>query len=328
MFYFKNAAGAGALIVMLTASVIGCSGANNSKVEQMESPSRQQMEASPAVTTAAKTFTDAMGKEAVLPENLDHVAAIAFVGDLLALGVKPAYTTEYNLNTFGELLSGTESIGDRPVNLEKLTALAPELIVTDDTDDKKEVEQLSKIAPAISYAFWTPDPFEHMNKLAELLGKEAEAQAWKERYDAKVQDAKSKLGAAVKEGDTALLLIVSGKDMGVSGIRNGGYTLYKQLGLAWPENMQPLMDENENFGYESLTLEALPSFAADYIFIEMDDTSEATKEMYNDVVNSEIWQSFDAAKEGHVYTVSNKWGLGDATSLEAQLDEIAAQLVK
>lgn len=41
---------------------------------------------------------------------------------MLALGIKPSFTTKYVLDTYGKDIEGSENIGNRPVNAEKLIA--------------------------------------------------------------------------------------------------------------------------------------------------------------------------------------------------------------
>jgi len=327
--YQQKKWGAAVALLLLASLVSACSG------------QRTPSEASPAPTvTAAATqqaaadspapriMKDGLGHDVTVPAQPQKLAAIAYVGDLLALGIQPAFTTDYNIQTYGAALQGVENLGGRPVNLERMVAAAPDLIITDDTGDATENEQFSKVAPTAIFPFWTTDPFEHLHKLAELLNKQPEAQAYLASYASKVKDARQRIAPKLQPGATALLLIVSGPDMGISGVRNGGYTLYRQLGFATPEPMKPLLDKDENFGFELVTLEALPGFKPDYLFVEQDDDTELSKETLRKLEDSPVWKSLDAVKQQHVYKVSNQWGLGDATSMAAQLDEILQQLDK
>ncbi|QHT61026.1 ABC transporter substrate-binding protein [Paenibacillus lycopersici] len=273
-----------------------------------------------------RTYKDSAGNEITVPSAPQKLVAINYVGDMLALGVKPAYTTAYELDTYGDALSGAVSIGDRPVNMESLLALSPDLIVSDDTDEANVVDQLKKISPTVILPFWTPDPYEHLRAVADLLDKKPEAEQWIAKYEAKAAATKALIHPDGESKETALLLIISGKDMGISGVRNGGFTLYRQLGFQPPAKMEPLLKKDENFGWETVTLESLTTFAPDRLFVEMDDTGEATKSTFEALKKSAVWQSLAAVKSGKVYEVTNKWGLGDATSLDAQLDETTAHL--
>jgi iron complex transport system substrate-binding protein len=319
-----------AIAILLTLTLALLAACGNKQTDEPPAPTEQGIEVAPTSETAeaSRTYTDATGQTITVPAELNKVMAINYVGDLLALGVKPAYTTAYNLNTFDSLLGGVQSIGDRPVSPEAVTKAEPDLIITDDTgDDASENEQLSKIAPTATITFWTEEPFAHLNELAKLLGKEQEAASWIDSYETKVAAAKETLHGAQSPADaTALLLIISGKDMGISGIRNGGYTLYRQLGFQTPAAMQPLLDKSENFGWETVTLEGLSVFAPDHLFVEMDDDSEITQSTFKALQESSVWQSLKAVQSKQTYTVTNKWGLGDATSLSLQLDEALEQM--
>ncbi|ACT02237.1 ABC transporter substrate-binding protein [Paenibacillus sp. JDR-2] len=314
------------LLIMLVAA--GCSNSNKPANNAASAEATVAPTPEASVEPATRAYKDATGKELQIPSQPQKIAAINYVGDLLALGVKPAYTTDYNLTTYGELLSGAKSVGDRPVNVESVTAAAPDLIITDDTGDDSEYSQLAKIAPTAKLAFWSPDPYEHLNSLATMLGKEEEAASWISAYEAKAKTAKDEIGKQIQPGETGLLLIVSGQDMGVSGVRNGGFTLYRQLGFTPPAKLQPLLDKDENFGWETVTLEGLADINPDHLFVEMDDASEVTKQTFDKLMKSEVLKGLNASKKNQIYTVTNQWGLGDATSLNAQLDEALAQFKK
>ena len=319
------------LILLIVLVAAGCSNSNtNTTANNAAATESAAPTATPAAADepATRAYKDATGKELQIPSQPQKIAAINYVGDLLALGVKPAYTTNYNLTTYGDLLAGVETVGDRPVNVESVTAAAPDLIITDDTGDETEYNQLAKIATTAKLAFWSPDPYEHLNSLAAMLGKEQEAASWISTYEAKVKSVKDEISNNVQPGETGLLLIVSGQDMGVSGVRNGGFPLYRQLGFAPPAKLQPLLDKDENFGWETVTLEGLADINPDHLFVEMDDTSEVTKQTFDNLMGSEVLKGLNAFKNNHVYTVTNQWGLGDATSLDAQLDEALAQFKK
>lgn len=325
MQQFRKIATMSGIVILLMSLITACGSAGN-KPSSTESPVAEAT-AAPTEEPTTRLYKDGTGNEITVPAHPQNIVAINFVGDLLALGVKPTYTTDYNLKSFASALDGVSSVGDRPVNVESVIAAAPDLIITDDTGDAAETGQLSKIASTVSLNFWTPDPYAHLNMLAELLGKEAEAKSWIDAYEKKASEVKTEIKANAKKDETALLLIVSGKDMGISGIRNGGFTLYRQLGFAAPDPLKPLLEKDENFGFETVTLEGLPAFNPDHLFIEMDDDSEITKTTFQQLQDSPIFQSLDAYKNNKVHVVSNIWGIGDATSLDQQLDDALEKLI-
>lgn len=319
------------VLASLALALSGCGAGNSGNASPSAgvsaSPSASaSVSASPSGADAKRSFTDATGKAIEIPANPTRIAAVQYVGDMLALGVKPFMTTNYYLDTYKTELAGVASMGDRPVNAEKLLEAAPDLILTDDLDDAGALEQLTKIAPTVSLTFWLNEPFAHLHSVAELLGKEAEEKAWMADYEAAVASAKEKIADKRQPDDTALLLIASGKDLGLSGIRNGGYTLFTQLGFKAPDKLQKLIDKDPNFGFEAVSLEAIGDYQADHIFIELDDDTDVTKETVKQLKDSGIWRNLPAVQNGRVYEVSNKWGLGDATSMKEQLDEAVAAM--
>lgn len=118
----------------------------------------------------------------------------------------------------------------------------------------------------------------------------------------------------------------NGKEIFVFGDQfgRGGSIVYQDLGLkATKLTKEKAIDEGP--GYTSISLEKLPEFAGDYIFIGPWESSGDDSA----VLNTSIWKNLGAVKNQHVYKIDPVgFYFSDPISLEGQLDFITESLAK
>ncbi|XBM35176.1 ABC transporter substrate-binding protein [Bacillus licheniformis] len=125
-----------------------------------------------------------------VPANPKRVVTIGYAGTMLAFGIKPLGETGKYLGSpyIKDQVSGIKDIGGKDgfsVSVEKVLELKPDLIVSM-TNDSKEYEKLSKIAPTVVYPFGTfKDARDEMKTFGKLLGKEKEAREWTKTFNQK-----------------------------------------------------------------------------------------------------------------------------------------------
>lgn len=154
------------------------------------------------------------------------------------LGVRPVGIVEIGDSkepaTLKGQLDGITSVGQaKQPNLEVIQSLKPDLILASPTRQGAIMDQLSEIAPTESYSDATyTDVLDSMDKVAEKLGKTAEAKKFRDGLDEKIQQAK----AAVKPG-TRVAMAGWSKD-----------TLTTWLGSSFPASL--LKDVGYEYGFE------------------------------------------------------------------------------
>ncbi|MNI74065.1 Iron(3+)-hydroxamate-binding protein FhuD precursor [compost metagenome] len=106
--------------------------------------------------------------------------------------------------------------------------------------------------------------------------------------------------------------------MAAEGGNYGSSTIYDMLKL--PPTQQAL-DMKE--GFENISLEVLPEYMGDHVFIYGSQDEGA-----NEVLNSEVWKHLPAVQKGQVYAYGSfgdkgdEFVMEDPFSLELQLDTI------
>jgi len=281
-------------------------------------------------SSATRVYTDLLDRKVEIPAQPQKIVYYdgKTFGDILALGVKPIgadgrYFKE-SMTVYPERFAGIEDIGF-PINLEKLINLKPDLIIMGVLGQGNEIEQLSKIAPAIVI---DPDaPLEErLHTLGELTGKTAEAEKWLASYQDKAEQTWQKLGKSANIGadETASVFMYAyEKKFYVMG-RGLTATLYQPSGFKPQEAVQKaLLDNKEPF--LEISYELLPDYTGDRVFLIV---SEETSNAANELMNSTFWKNVAAVKNGLVYQVEARLSLPDAITRDKLLDELPGIMAK
>jgi len=318
---------AATLLLCLTLVLSACSGGNAaSNTGNGSVPSSNAAEGGSGSTpqpTAVDSETRTVvsgGKEIQIPANPKRIVADQYLGSLIVLGVAPIGTPGLHWENpyLADFLDGVEDIGDVNGSLEKVIDLQPDLIITGAAADDARYEQLSKISPTLSIPYGElKNAHEELTYFGELLGKEKEAKAWLEDYDRRITAASEKAHQAVTEGATFSIIEWTDKSIYTYGdnFGRGGQAVYQALGFKPPAGIAAEIMEKQ---WASLTNEALPQYAGDYIILTSNDRT------VEDVKADPIWSTLDAVKNDRVYVwkEEHSWYY-DPLAVLSQTEELA-----
>lgn len=266
----------------------------------------------------------AVNGEVQIPKNPQRIVMVAgaFTGHLLALGLKPVGTGDESFNGYTEgKLDDVVNIGN-DVPYEKIMELQPDLIVV--WNDPETIEKLSKIAPTVAVEYGIPLR-EQLMDFGKMTGREDQAKAWIAEWDAKIAEYKPIVEQAVGDRTVSIFDSGSAKEFYAYGsFGRGGDIIYGEFGLKAPPIIQKeAIDSGQ--GWAKLSLELLPEYAGDYIFI----SGWTGVENAAPVFEGSIWDSLPAVKNNHVYRENSRgFVLSDPISLEAQLAFVVDSLTK
>ncbi|MNZ99337.1 Iron(3+)-hydroxamate-binding protein FhuD precursor [compost metagenome] len=173
----------------------------------------------------------------------------------------------------------------------------------------------------------TAGPLEKFRRISEIFGKEAEAEQWIAEYRSKVEEGKAKIAGIIKEGETVSIVQIANKALYVLAADGGNYgssTIYQMLQL--PPTEQAL---NMEEGFENISLEVLPEYMGDHIFVYGSKDESA-----NEVLDSLIWKGLPAVQKGQVYYYGSfgdkgdEFVMEDPYSMELQLETIVNLLLE
>lgn len=306
------------LMLALMASLVACGTKNNSS----ETPEN---------TTAGeetRVVTDAKG-EVTIPANPQKIVDLSGNSDILSiLGYKvigTANSDAYDYTKFPtyleETLQGAKILGysmQDTMDVEAIIALEPDLIIIS-TYQEKMYEQLKDVAPTVMIELAQMNWKEDVLSVAKVFGKEAEANAWLEAYEAKAEEVGKKIRETYGEDTSYLAFLASGGQFFVFDGAGFGSVLYEDLGLKKPEGMP----EQENISLPVVNYEGLAAIDADVIFaIGTDEDMAALK------ANS-VWNGLTPVKEGKVVELPSSPYFNQGYSCIGRsllLDEIAEML--
>lgn len=282
----------------------------------------------PSAQGATETITyKAANGEIKVPKDPKRVVELtdSYVGNLLALGIKPIGVTQHALENpyFKGKLDGVENLGDGK-SVEKILELQPDLIIAPSYMDATVLEKLSKIAPTVALEYGKLPVREQHLEIGKLTGKEDKAKEWIANWDKKIAEAKPKVEAAVGDKTVSILqpyakgIYAFGHNYG-----RGGEIIYGEFHLKAPQAIQKeAIDSGQ--GWANLSLEKLPDYAGDFIFTSAWSGDDADPSV---VYDTNVWKSLPAVKNNRVFQLDKKGSFfNDPISLEAQLDFIVDSL--
>ncbi|WP_141502479.1 AraC family transcriptional regulator [Paenibacillus luteus] len=281
------------------------------------------IETSPVASEQPQTKTiSTVAGDIEVPTHPQRVVAGEYLGSLIALGVIPVGTSNHHIQNpyFKGALTGVEDIGDGNGNIEKILDMQPDLIIMDDTYAEMN-EQLPKIAPTVIIPFASlKTVHEELTYFGKLLGKEQEAEKWLADYDRRIAAAKEKVLKVVPADSTFSVMELMDKNISSVGpnFGKGGQPIYNSFGFKPPAEVELELTDP---GWASLSAEALPKYAGDYIILTTDSHT------LEDLKADPIWNSLDAVKNDRVYI----WGpdrswYWDPIAILTQTEELAEWL--
>lgn len=204
-----------------------------------------------------------------------RIVAFQHTGHLLALGIQPVGAMPTYLDQWGiahDQLANTSVIREQ-FDLEEIAALRPDLICSHQYIDSSQLQQLRELACTTVIPYNQHHPFEILAMLADLLGKQSEAERFRQRYVAKGERIRQQLKRAIQPGETVayyevrppyIWLLDACKGRGI-------YNLYHLLGLSAPAALQrDVLDKEQTLRIEP---GQLAPYAADHMLVGIYDFS-------------------------------------------------------
>ncbi|QPC48109.1 iron-hydroxamate ABC transporter substrate-binding protein [Mangrovibacillus cuniculi] len=248
-----------------------------------------------------------------VPANPKRVIVMgSFAGNVMALDVPLVGVDSWSMDNprYAEYLEDTTVVSD--ADLEQVLALEPDLIIG--LSNMQNIDQLQEIAPTVTFTYGNLDYLTQHIEIGKLLNKEQEATAWVEDFQARAQAAGEEIRATIGEDSTVSVVENFEDQLYVFGDNwaRGTEILYQEMKLKMPEKVTELA---LGPGYYTISPEALPDFAGDYLIISK---SEITGESFQE---TETYKNIPAVKNGNVFEANAKeFFFNDPISLEYQLE--------
>ncbi|MBC6314958.1 iron-hydroxamate ABC transporter substrate-binding protein [Listeria grandensis] len=273
------------------------------------------------------TYKMPNGRTVEIPDDPKKIVVTEYMGSLAALGVKPIGATSFVLQNpyLDPYKKGVEDIGD-PASAEKVAELQPDLIIVSGED---QYNQMKKIAPTILIPYNTyKNVQDELTAIAEIVGKEQQAKDWLADFDQKAAKARAKIADVVGPDTTVGLYEGDDKNFYVFGDNwgRGGQVLYNALQLKAPKKIQDEVIKGD--GYKQISLEVLPDFAADYMFVTRFKHGDSRNGALDGMEASSIWKDLPAYKAKHIFTMDfDDMYNYDPIAVEGQMDLVVNKIL-
>ncbi|MFF2093208.1 ABC transporter substrate-binding protein [Paenibacillus sp. NPDC058174] len=314
-----------ALLLVLTAIVSAC-GSNNSKGNTSTNNSGNT--AAPAATNAPpaegqfRTYKTDKG-DIQIPVKPQRIVTDYYGGELLSVGAKVVGVepTTFDNPFLKDMLKDAKEVG-APINAEKALDLKPDLIVV---MYDESYEALSKIAPTLHIPYGTTSNISEAVKLfGDIVGAPEKADEFLANFDKKAAEGREKLKGIIDENATFGLYELTEKgELWVFGDNagRGGQAVYNALGLKMPAKI------SADKATTQLSLEVLPEYAADYMFLTTYDPEKKGEEIEK-LKNSPVWKNLDASKNNTIfYNDFDTFYRYDPIAITGQIDMIVDMLI-
>lgn len=244
-----------------------------------------------------------LGESYEVPEKVERIVvtgAMEAMEDMVVLDVHPVGAIAIG-GKFPELYASVtdkaESIGEKiKPNFEKILELNPDVILGSTKFPEEVQSKLEKIAPTILVSHISTNWESNLNLLAELTGKQADAEKILSTYKADIEAAKSTLTEKLQDQKVAAIRIRGGqayvypKEVFLNAV------LYGELGLAVPDEVAKAKSQ------EAISVEQLADMNPDYLFVQFstDENADAPNAL-EDFKKNPIIQNINAFKNDQVF---------------------------
>ncbi|WP_342544803.1 ABC transporter substrate-binding protein [Lysinibacillus sp. FSL K6-4013] len=244
-----------------------------------------------------------LGERYEVPEKVERIVvtgAMEAMEDMVVLDVHPVGAIAVG-GKFPELYASVtdkaESIGEKiKPNFEKILELDPDVILGSTKFPEEVQSKLEKIAPTILVSHISTNWESNLKLLAELTGKQADAEKILSTYKADIEAAKATLTEKLQDQKVAAIRIRGGqayvypKEVFLNAV------LYGELGLAVPDEVAKAKSQ------EAISVEQLADMNPDYLFVQFstDENADAPNAL-EDFKKNPIIQNINAFKNDQVF---------------------------
>lgn len=317
--------------VMVVFLLAACGGGNTEKSTEKKENG----------TTTEKSYTveHAMGS-ATIKGTPKRVVVLTNEGTeaLLALGIKPVGAVQSWLGDpwydhIKKDMNGVEVVGtESEVNVEKIVALKPDLIIGTKMRQEAVYNQLSAIAPTVFSETLRGDWKENFKLYAKAVNQEEKGNKVLSDFDNKVASLKEKLGDKVNQ-EVSVVRFMAGKSRiyytdSFSGV------IFKELGFKRASQQAELFTPSNKLGNLAVEVgkEVIPKMDADVLFYftyapNGDQTALNTAKEWT---TDPLWKNLNVVKNGNAHEVSDAvWNTaGGVIAANLMLDDLEKIMLK
>jgi iron complex transport system substrate-binding protein len=257
---------------------------------------------------------------------------------LLALGVQPVGAVQSWLGDpwyehISKDMDGVEVVGtESEVNVEKIAALKPDLIIGNKLRQEKVYDQLSAIAPTVFSETLRGDWKENFTLYAKALNLEEKGNEVLGNYDNHIAEVKEKLGDKVNKEVSVVRFMAGTSRIYYTDSFSG--VIFNEIGFKRASQQEELFTADNKLGNLAIEVgkEVTPKMDGDYLFYftYAPQGDQAALDTAKEWTNDPLWQNLNAVKNGNAFEVSDAiWNTaGGVLAANLMLDDLEKLLNK
>lgn len=251
---------------------------------------------------------------------------------LLALEVTPVGAVQSWLGDpwydhIKEDMTDVEVVGvEHEVNLEKIAALKPDLIIGNKLRQEAVYEQLSAIAPTVFSDTLRGDWKDNFTLYSKALNLEEKGKEVLSQFDAHLDEVKQNLGDKVDQEISVVRFMAGQSRIYYTDSFSG--VIFDQLGFKRASQQTELFTADNKLGNLAIEVgkEVIPKMDADvlFYFTYAPQGDQAALDTATEWTKDPLWKNLNAVKSGNVHEVSDAvWNTaGGVLAANIMLDEI------
>ncbi|WP_171683865.1 helix-turn-helix domain-containing protein [Paenibacillus planticolens] len=185
----------------------------------------------------------------------------------------------------------------------------PGLILCKENVLLKAREHIGDIAPIISVPWASQDVFEHLEEIAQIVGRRQSAKDWIELHTYKAEQA----GKRVKKtfgSPTVAICRMMNTEMRLYGARNVGHVFYRSLQLSPPSRIAREINQHSEgtyFNWLRVTPEDMNQYDSDYV-IFLNSTRQSSAKLQHQIMTDPVWLRHPAIRQGRYFMLQwDEW---------------------
>ncbi|GAA0430742.1 MAG: ABC transporter substrate-binding protein [Bacillota bacterium] len=291
------------LIALLMVVLAACGGDKDSESSSSNN-SEDTAQANEDTSEESETRTiEYLGEAYTVPKTVEKVVvtgAMEAMEDATVLDVNLTGAISVG-GEFPEIYAAAteeaESIGEKQQpNFEKILELKPDVILGTTKFPEEVQEKLQKIAPTILVSHISTNWEANLKLMAELTGKQADAETILSEYESDMATAEESLTEKLQGKKVAAIRVRGGQ---VFVYPEGVFfnpVLYDELGLEVPDEVKKAKTQ------EAISVEQLADMNPDYLFVQFSTSeNEENETAFEEMKKNSIVQNINAFKNDHVF---------------------------
>lgn len=279
-----------------------------------------------------RVIQHAMG-ETCVPANPQRVVALSgfAVDTIFSLDMQPVGAITNVSSQWANKMQEVASLGmDEQVNLEKILALQPDLILASRWNAEPIYEQLSAIAPTVLDDAILGEWKKSFTLHAAALGKTQEVKQLMNQYQQRVEDLRSQLGNSIQQTKVSLVRIFP---EGIGLYLKNSFAGHVLDDIGFP---RPPAQDKGVLGEEPFVVvvskENIQDADGDVIFVwtfgATPEIAQSAQTALQRIQTDPLWLQLNAVQQGKVFEVKDHWHVASTpTQAMMVLDDLSNYLM-